>query len=654
MYLTDITAFDFSTEYRIDTEEGNLVGDSTESAATEFFYEVEREDQILITGDDYQYQILFYRAEREERYLYSYDYPKESALVVFDALKARLKNRGESYTFFEKGYIRILASRRDNQSISSKEAGKIAAQITFHHLKRDYVSKKCFQIEISDTIHEVNKVLNEQKCVNGVTKILNEQKRAKAILSLCVLTDSHYAVNGTWEDTADNLTRVVQHCQTDAVLHLGDFTDGSTSKKVTREYVRRMLADLQNLKDVRGYEVPLYITPGNHDANYFKRNKEPLDMEQQLKMFGMKQSYYYVDFEETKIRCIFLDSYDIGTPVRYGFSDEELKWLKETLDSVRSGNKVLLFSHEAPLPELDYWAHLIRNGENLMTILEEYNSREACQILGYIHGHTHAEQIWRKSSFPIISIGCNKCEYYLDKKPKESMTYHRAPDTVTQDLWDMLLADSDGETLTFVRFGAGNNRVIDCRKTPVTWRKEEEERRKNRMPKIYADRGASSFAPENSIPALQTAKNLNIDGIVIDVRLTKDKVPVLIRDSSIERVSDGTGLVNEMTVEELKKYNFGCHKRTFGFVSVTTLLEALDVFHATDYRIMLILHGNASEIEILKEKTNREIMEMTKVSYLSAHPEIQLIEENEEERFMEEMKDTIIVTTHPGTVRDER
>ena len=70
--------------------------------------------------------------------------------------------------------------------------------------------------------------------------------------------------------------------------------------------------------------------------------------------------------------------------------------------------------------------------------LEAYQEKPGRQILAYIHGHTHGEHIYRGSSFPIISVGCNKCEYFPDKKPEGCSAYQRKPDTVTQDLWDIL------------------------------------------------------------------------------------------------------------------------------------------------------------------------------------------------------------------------
>jgi hypothetical protein len=69
--------------------------------------------------------------------------------------------------------------------------------------------------------------------------------------------------------------------------------------------------------------------------------------------------------------------------------------------------------------------------------------------------------IYQKRAFPIISIGCNKCESFPGKKPEGCESYMRAPNQVTQDLWDvMVVAPHQEEVLSFIRFGAGENVTI--------------------------------------------------------------------------------------------------------------------------------------------------------------------------------------------------
>ncbi|KYG32443.1 glycerophosphodiester phosphodiesterase [Alkalihalobacillus trypoxylicola] len=75
---------------------------------------------------------------------------------------------------------------------------------------------------------------------------------------------------------------------------------------------------------------------------------------------------------------------------------------------------------------------------------------------------------------------------------------------------------------------------------------------------IFAHRGFSSQFPENTMSAFQAAQGLNVDGIELDVQLSKDGVPVIIHDLTLERTTNGSGYVRQSTVKELKQLSAGC------------------------------------------------------------------------------------------------
>ena len=74
--------------------------------------------------------------------------------------------------------------------------------------------------------------------------------------------------------------------------------------------------------------------------------------------------------------------------------------------------------------------------------------------------------------------------------------------------------------------------------------------------KVWAHRGASGYAPENTLDAFRKAVEMGADGIELDVQMTKDGELVVIHDETIDRVSNGKGWVKDYTYEELKKFNF--------------------------------------------------------------------------------------------------
>ena len=137
-----------------------------------------------------------------------------------------------------------------------------------------------------------------------------------------------------------------------------------------------------------------------------------------------------------------------------------MEWVKNTLKNTPENSKIVVFSHVPPLPVIHYWSDQIRNGERLIQVLEDYQKNSRGKILAYVHGHNHADQIFTERAFPIISLGCNKCEYFIDKKPEGSFTPERHLGTVTQDLWDIMIIKPQENTLEFVRFGAGEDKSI--------------------------------------------------------------------------------------------------------------------------------------------------------------------------------------------------
>lgn len=79
--------------------------------------------------------------------------------------------------------------------------------------------------------------------------------------------------------------------------------------------------------------------------------------------------------------------------------------------------------------------------------------------------------------------------------------------------------------------------------------------------KIIAHRGASSYKTENSKAAFEAAVDMNVDGIELDIRLSKDGTPIIHHDPTINRLSNGKGFVHHFTLEELREFTF--KKKTF-------------------------------------------------------------------------------------------
>jgi Glycerophosphoryl diester phosphodiesterase len=78
---------------------------------------------------------------------------------------------------------------------------------------------------------------------------------------------------------------------------------------------------------------------------------------------------------------------------------------------------------------------------------------------------------------------------------------------------------------------------------------------------VVAHRGASGYEPENTLRAVRRALEMGVDAVEVDVRLSGDGVPVVIHDESVDRTTNGKGLVKSMSVEELRRLDAGKGER---------------------------------------------------------------------------------------------
>ncbi|MBC8239277.1 MAG: hypothetical protein H8E30_02255 [Alphaproteobacteria bacterium] len=70
-----------------------------------------------------------------------------------------------------------------------------------------------------------------------------------------------------------------------------------------------------------------------------------------------------------------------------------------------------------------------------------------------------------------------------------------------------------------------------------------------------AHRGASDYAPENTLSAFRKASELGSNMWELDLHLTKDGVCVVSHDSAVDRTTDGVGAISEMTCEAVKAFH---------------------------------------------------------------------------------------------------
>ncbi|MDD4779447.1 MAG: glycerophosphodiester phosphodiesterase [Tissierellia bacterium] len=119
---------------------------------------------------------------------------------------------------------------------------------------------------------------------------------------------------------------------------------------------------------------------------------------------------------------------------------------------------------------------------------------------------------------------------------------------------------------------------------------------------VWAHRGASAYAPENTLSAFELAVKQKSDGVELDVQLSKDGELVVVHDEKIDRVSNGTGFVKDYNLNELKKFNFNRLFPQYGFVPIATLEEVYELLKPTDLTINVELKTGIIFYEGIEEK----------------------------------------------------
>lgn len=129
------------------------------------------------------------------------------------------------------------------------------------------------------------------------------------------------------------------------------------------------------------------------------------------------------------------------------------------------------------------------------------------------------------------------------------------------------------------------------------------------MQKVYAHRGASAYAPENTLEAFALAAQQGAHGVELDVHLTKDGEIVVAHDETIDRVADGHGLIGEMTLAELKGFHFNKLMPRFADATIPTLREVLELLRAEGLEVNIEIKTDRNLYQGIEEKTMRIVAE---------------------------------------------
>ncbi|MEH7378884.1 glycerophosphodiester phosphodiesterase [Bacillus sp. JJ1533] len=129
------------------------------------------------------------------------------------------------------------------------------------------------------------------------------------------------------------------------------------------------------------------------------------------------------------------------------------------------------------------------------------------------------------------------------------------------------------------------------------------------MTKIYGHRGAKGIYPENTLLGFKKAIDQGVDGLELDVHLTKDGEVVVIHDETLDRTTNGTGWIKDLTLAEIKKCSagkrfthFDKYEDAWDKEQVPTLEEVLILLAPSAVELNIELKTYAIPYEGIEEK----------------------------------------------------
>ena len=78
-----------------------------------------------------------------------------------------------------------------------------------------------------------------------------------------------------------------------------------------------------------------------------------------------------------------------------------------------------------------------------------------------------------------------------------------------------------------------------------------------KLPKLIGHRGVKDLCPENTLESISRAFDLGLSFVEIDVKISKDRVPILLHDDTLDRTTNGSGLAIDYDYENIKKLDAG-------------------------------------------------------------------------------------------------
>ncbi len=123
---------------------------------------------------------------------------------------------------------------------------------------------------------------------------------------------------------------------------------------------------------------------------------------------------------------------------------------------------------------------------------------------------------------------------------------------------------------------------------------------------VCAHRGASSTHPENTLPAFAETIRLDCAMVEFDVRATVDGALMILHDASVDRTTDGSGPMEQLSYEEVRRLDASAGHEAFSGTQIPTLNETLDALPGT-IELNIHVYPGAEDGEFIVKSVCQEI-----------------------------------------------
>ena len=120
--------------------------------------------------------------------------------------------------------------------------------------------------------------------------------------------------------------------------------------------------------------------------------------------------------------------------------------------------------------------------------------------------------------------------------------------------------------------------------------------------------GAGLSAPENTVAALEVGQSLGVRHAWLDIQISRDGVPFLLRDKRLERTTNTRGIAHALEWQHLKKLDAAeSHPFRVGAEGIPSLRDVLEWLRRKDSRLTIELRATANTMSLLVESVVKEI-----------------------------------------------